>query len=190
MASPISVNEFLDLIHKSGVTDERRLEGYLNKLRTAGTLPTEPSKLAGRMVSDGILTQFQAEHLMQGKWRRFTIGKYKVRERLGSGGMGSVYLCEHKLMRCMRAIKILPAAKAQDEAALGRFYREARAVAAIDHPNIVHAYDIDQGESLHFLVIVYVYGISLQDLVKKLGPFAVMCASHCIPQPPVGLDHA
>src|SRR5258708_3648458 len=190
MASPISVNEFLDLIHKSGVTDERRLEGYLNKLRTAGTLPTEPSKVAGRMVEDGILTRFQAEHLMQGKWRRFTIGKYKVLERLGSGGMGSVFLCEHKLMRCMRAIKILPAAKAQDEAALGRFYREARAVAAIDHPNIVHAYDIDQDESLHFLVMEYVDGASLQELVKKAGPLSVLRACHYIRQSAIGLDHA
>jgi eukaryotic-like serine/threonine-protein kinase len=190
MASPVSVDEFLDLIHKSGVTDERRLEGYLNKLRAAGNMPTEPSKLAGRMVADGILTQFQAEHLVQGKWRRFTIGKYKVLERLGSGGMGSVYLCEHKLMRCMRAIKILPAAKAQDEAALGRFYREARAVAAIDHPNIVHAYDIDQDESLHFLVMEYVDGASLQELVKKAGPLSVLRACHYIRQSAIGLDHA
>jgi serine/threonine protein kinase len=190
MASPASVEEFLDLIHKSGVTEGKRLDSYVQKLRANGSMPTEPSKLAGLMVRDGLLTHFQAEHLMQGKWRRFTIGKYKVLERLGSGGMGTVFLCEHKLMRCMRAIKILPAAKAKDEAALSRFYREARAVAAIDHPNIVHAYDIDQDESLHFLVMEYVDGSSLQDIVKKSGPLSVLRACHYIRQSAIGLDHA
>jgi eukaryotic-like serine/threonine-protein kinase len=190
MASPVSVDEFLDLVHKSGVTDEKRLDSYVHKLRANSGMPAEPAKLAGLMVRDGILTQFQAEHIAQGKWRRFTIGKYKVLEKLGSGGMGSVFLCEHKLMRCMRAIKILPVAKAQDEAALGRFYREARAVAAIDHPNIVHAYDIDQDESLHFLVMEYVDGASLQELVKKSGPLSVLRACHYIHQSAIGLDHA
>ncbi len=190
MAAPASVAEFLDLVHKSGVTDDKRLDAYLSRLRSGNGMPAEPSKLAGLMVRDGILTHFQAEHLMQGKWRRFTIGKYKVLERLGSGGMGTVFLCEHKLMRCLRAIKILPAAKAQDEAALSRFYREARAVAAIDHPNIVHAYDIDQDEALHFLVMEYVDGASLQDLVKKAGPMDVLRACHYIRQAAIGLDHA
>ena len=190
MASPASVTEFLDLVQKSGVADEKRVDAYMTRLRGNNTVPPEPGKLAGRMVVDGILTQFQAEHLMKGKWRRFTIGKYKILEQLGSGGMGTVYLCEHKLMRCMRAIKILPAAKAQDEAALGRFYREARAVAAIDHPNIVHAYDIDQDDALHFLVMEYVDGASLQEIVKKSGPLDVLRACHYIRQSAIGLDHA
>jgi eukaryotic-like serine/threonine-protein kinase len=191
MASPTSVEEFLDLVRKSGVADEKRLDGYLQKLRAAGRLPSDPSKLASLLVYDGgVLTLFQAEHIMQGKWRRFNIGKYKVLEKLGSGGMGTVFLCEHKLMRCLRAIKILPAAKAQDEAALGRFYREARAVAAIDHPNIVHAYDIDQDENLHFLVMEYVDGSSLQDIVKKAGPVSVLRACHYMRQSAIGLDHA
>ena len=123
-------NEFLDLVRKSGVVDEKRLDAHIQKLNKAGGLPAEPSKAAGVLVRDGFLTTFQAEHIMQGKWRRFTIGKYKVLERIGSGGMGQVYLCEHKLMRRRVAVKVLPTAKAADESALARFYREARAVAA------------------------------------------------------------
>src|SRR5262249_5024723 len=143
MAAPATVEEFLELVRKSGVVDEKRLDAYVQKLRAAsGALPEEPGKLAGVFVRDGILTHFQAEQCLMGKWRRFTIGKCKVLERLGAGGMGSVFLCEHKFMRRRAAVKVLPSAKAEDPAALERFYREARAVAALDHPNIVRAYDI------------------------------------------------
>ena len=71
-----------------------------------------------------------------------------------------------------------------------RFYREARAVAALTHPNIVHAYDIDQDEQLHFLVMEYVDGASLQDLVKNSGPLDIGRACHYIRQSANGLEHA
>src|SRR5262249_50912874 len=117
-------------------------------------------------------------------------GTYRVLERLGWGGMGLVYLCEHKLMRRRVAVKGLPSAKSKDPAALDRFQREARAVAALDHPNIVHAYDIDQDESLHFLVMEYVDGASLQEIVKKVGPMDVHRAAHYMQQTCLGLEHA
>ncbi len=190
MAAPATIDELLELVRKSGVADEKRLETHVGKLRAAGTLPTEPSKLAGVLVRDGLLTHFQAEHLMQGKWRRFTIGKYKVLEKLGSGGMGQVYLCEHKLMRRRVAVKVLPTAKAKDDSARERFYREARAVAALDHPNIVHAYDIDQDDELHFLVMEFVDGANLQEIVKRGGPLDVTRACHYVRQAAMGLEHA
>jgi serine/threonine protein kinase len=190
MPAPSTVDEFLDLVRKSGVVDEKRLNQYADKLRTAGTLPVETNKLAGLLIRDGIVTHFQAEQILQGKWRRFTIGKYKVLERLGSGGMGSVYLCEHKLMRRRVAVKVLPTAKAAEPSSLERFYREARAVASLDHPNIVHAYDIDQDETLHFLVMEYVDGSSLQDIIKKSGPMDAERAAHYVYQAALGLEHA
>src|SRR5262249_33313782 len=161
MPSPTTIDEFLELVSKSGVVEEKKLATYLARARAAQPLPPEPPKLAGLLGRDGLLTQFQAEQFLQGKWRRFTIGKYKVLEKLGAGGMGSVYLCEHKLMRRRVAVKVLPTAKAEDTSSLERFYREARAVAALDHPNIVRAYDIDQDDKLHFLVMEHVDGSSL-----------------------------
>jgi serine/threonine protein kinase len=190
MATPASTDEFLDLVRKSGVTDERRFTDYVTKSRAANSLAPDAPRMAGLLVRDGILTQFQAEQILQGKWRRFTIGKYKVLERIGAGGMGSVYLCEHRLMRRRVAVKVLPTAKASDPASLDRFYREARAVAALDHPNIVHAYDIDQDEQLHFLVMEYVDGSNLQDIVKKSGPLDILRACHYMRQTALGLGHA
>ena len=175
MPAPASTDELTDIILKSGVIEEPRLRAYLAKLVDP---PADLAKLGGLMVRDGILTYFQAEQLLQGKWKRFFIGKYKVLEKLGVGGMGQVFLCEHKLMKRRVAVKVLPAAKAQDPASLQRFYREARAVAAVDHPNIVRAYDIDEDGGLHFLVMEFVDGSNLHDLVKRHGPMEVLRACH------------
>jgi serine/threonine protein kinase len=190
MPAPTTIDEFLDLVRKSGVVDEKRLAAHVDRLRGSGPLPTEPTKLAGLLVRDGILTRFQAEQVLQGKWRRFTIGKYRVLEPIGSGGMGTVYLCEHMLMRRRVAIKVLPPGKAQDTSALERFRREARAVAALDHPNIVRAYDIDEDKDLHFLVMEHVDGSNLQEIIKKTGPMDVLRAAHYIRQAALGLQHA
>src|SRR5207248_8560853 len=108
-------------------------------------------------------------------------------QRLGSGGMGCVYLCEHVLMRRRVALKVLPLTQAKDPAALERFYREARAVAALDHPNIVRAHDIDHEDNLHFLVMEYVDGSSLQEIVKKHGPMDAVRAAHYVRQAARGL---
>ncbi len=190
MPSPTSLDELLDLIQKSGVLEEKRLTAYTDRLRQTGTLASDATQVAAAMVRDGLLTSFQSEQFLLGKWRRFNIGKYRVLERLGQGGMGSVYLCEHKLMRRRVAVKVLPTNKAEDPAALERFYREARAVAALDHPNIVRAYDIDQDEKLHFLVMEHVDGASLQEIVKKVGPMDPVRAAHYMRQAALGLQHA
>jgi eukaryotic-like serine/threonine-protein kinase len=190
MPLPATTDEFLDLVQKSAVVEDKRFSAYVEKLRAGGSLPSSPRQIAELLLRDGILTNFQAEQILQGKWKRFTIGKYKVLERLGAGGMGSVYLCEHKLMRRRVAVKVLPTAKAEDPSSLERFYREARAVAALDHPNIVRAYDIDEDNKLHFLVMEHVDGASLQEIIKKNGPMDVVRACHYIRQAALGLQHA
>ena len=190
MPAQVNAAEFLDLVKRSGVVDEAKLRDYVKRQTERSAIPPEPAKVAGLLVRDAILTYFQAEQILQGKYKRFTIGKYKVLEKLGAGGMGQVFLCEHKFMRRRVAVKVLPTAKAEDTASLDRFYREARAVAAVDHPNIVRAYDIDQDENLHFLVMEYVDGTNLQDLIKKVGPLDPVRACHYVYGPSVGLQHA
>ena len=190
MPAPSTAEELLDLLQKSNLVEEARLRAYVEKMRATGTLPADPGKLAAVLVRDALLTYFQAEQLLQGKYKRFSLGKYKVLEKLGSGGMGTVFLCEHKLMRRRVAVKVLPLPKAEDKASLDRFYREAKAAAAVDHPNVVRAYDIDQDDNLHFLVMEWVDGTNLQDLVKKFGPLDPLRACHYIYGTAVGLQHA
>src|SRR5690242_20081569 len=109
MPAPSSAKEFLALTSKSGLVDAPRLQEYLSRRREAGPLPEGPRVLADLMVRDGLLTRYQAEQLLRGRWRHFILsGKYRVLGPLGSGGMGQVYLCEHEVMRRRVAVKVLP----------------------------------------------------------------------------------
>jgi serine/threonine protein kinase len=191
MAVPAtSVSEFLALVRKSGLLDGAGLDDYVKRLQEKEGLPDKPGELAGYFVRDEMLTRFQAEQLLLGKWRGFSISKFKILDRLGSGGMGNVFLGEHKMLRRKMALKLLPPSRAENPSALERFYREARAVAALDHPNIVKAFDIDREDNLHFLVMEYIDGRSLQELVKKEGPLDPVRAADYIRQAALGLGHA
>jgi serine/threonine protein kinase len=188
---PSSFTIFLDSVRKSGLVDPKRFEKYLPQYRAASAVPADPVQLADAMIRDGLLTRFQADQLLRGKYRNFIIsGKYKLLERLGAGGMGSVFLCEHQVMRRRVAIKVLPASQADDPSALERFHREARAVAQLHHPNIVTAYDIDQDRKLHFLVMEYVDGSNLEQIVRRQGPMDALRAAHYIRQAAQGLQDA
>src|SRR5580698_9037221 len=178
MSVPSSVEELLQLIRKSGMIDENKLTGYIQRRQVARGLDVDVRDFADEMIRDGVLTYFQAEQFLLGKWRGFTIGKYKLLERIGVGGMGQVFLCEHMFMRKRVAIKVLPPAKAEQPAALGRFYREARAAGGLSHPNIVRTHDIDQDGNLHFIVMEYVNGSNLLDIVKKFGPMDIRRATY------------
>src|SRR5262245_48904076 len=140
MPAPLTTDEFLRLVRMSGLLEEARVTAYIDELRGRATLSDTPGKLAGRMVADGLIPTFQAEQFLTGKWRRFALGKhYQVLERLGSGNAGSVYLCKHKAIPRLVAVKVLPSAMSSDSASVERFFREARALAGLFHPNIVRA---------------------------------------------------
>ncbi len=191
MPAPANVTEFVDLVRKSGLIPEAKLEPSLDRLRADGRLPDAIEAVAQGLVRDGLLTHFQSKQLKLGRYKRFMIGgKYRLLELLGAGGMGAVYLCEHTFMRRLVALKVLPVEKLEDPSSLERFTREARAVAALNHPNIVRAYDIDQAEKLHFLVMEYVDGASLQDVVARHGPLDCRRAAQYIAQSAVGLQYA
>jgi serine/threonine protein kinase len=185
-----SSEALMELIRKSGVVDQKKLEMYLEKARRAGCMPDDLGKFASILVRDGLLTWFQAEQLLQGKWRRFSIGKYKVLERIGSGSMGSVYLCQHRSANRAVAVKVLPSCMNNNNASVERFYREARALAALSHSNTVRVFDIDQDDDLHFLVMEYVDGSNLQDVVGRSGPLEPIRAANYIGQAAQGLEHA
>jgi len=190
MAPPATTDEFLTLVRRSGLVAEEQLNTFVGQLQSQKSFPPKASALAERCVEAGLLYPYQAEQLMQGRHRGFTLGKYRILERIGLGGMGQVYLCEHERMRRRVAVKVLPSAALKAPGALERFEREARAAAALDHPNIVRAFDLDQEGSLHFLVMEYVDGPTLYDMVRQNGPLEIEPACDYIRQAAIGLQHA
>src|SRR5438309_252374 len=101
------------------------------------------------------------------------IGSYRLKERLGSGGMSSVFRAEHLESGVEVALKVLPRNLARNRTLLQRFLREAKSAEALEHPNIVAIYDhgVDSGQ--YYLVLEYVAGGDLHDHVRKVGPMAV-----------------
>ncbi|HJX29265.1 MAG TPA: serine/threonine-protein kinase, partial [Thermoanaerobaculia bacterium] len=106
-----------------------------------------------------------------------SLAHYRVLGRLGEGGMGEVFLAEDSRLGRRVALKVLPPDLAEEPRHLERFRREARSVAALNHPNIVTLYSVEEVEGLHFLVMEVVEGETLADLIAE-GP---MPLEHLLP---------
>jgi len=98
---------------------------------------------------------------------KIKIGRYKVLEELGRGGMGVVYRGQDPILEREVAIKVLPPKKLASPNALNRFMREARLSARLDHPNIVRLYDIGEEQGVYHLVMEFVRGRSLRDIIES-----------------------
>ena len=98
-------------------------------------------------------------------------GQYRLRRRLGAGGMGEVYLAEHQLLKRPCAVKLIRPNDAADPRALERFEREVRLTATLSHPNTVEIYDYGRAEDgTYYYVMEYLPGLSLAELVERYGP--------------------
>jgi hypothetical protein len=116
--------------------------------------------------------------------------RYRLVRLLGVGGMGAVYMAEHRVMQRPVALKVINRAYTARATSVERFRREVRAAARLAHPNIVTAHDADNAGDTHFLVMEYVEGIGLGRLVKERGPLPVAEACAYIRQAALGLQHA
>ncbi|MBL8818272.1 MAG: serine/threonine protein kinase [Planctomyces sp.] len=99
------------------------------------------------------------------------LGQYRLRSKLGSGGMGDVFLAEHKLLRRLCAVKLIRGDYAEDPTMMGRFEREVQATASLTHWNTIQVFDYGQtDEGRFFYVMEYLYGLNLYELVERFGP--------------------
>jgi serine/threonine protein kinase len=168
MARPETAQDVVELIHRGRLIAAQQLERLHGQLPLAGG----PEAALGYFVENGLLTRYQAEELAAGRWRGLWLGGYRVLDRLGRGGMSHVFLAEHAVLGKRVAVKVLSAGLRSDSSARQRFVREARAAAAVDHPNIVHVHDVDMDHDPPFLVMEYVDGVNLQAAVSRHGAFA------------------
>jgi eukaryotic-like serine/threonine-protein kinase len=187
----LSVENFIDYVERSDLVEAPALKSALEELKTAhsGQFP-DADVLANFLIEKKLLTSWQADKLMERKYRAFFLGKYKILKLIGSGGMSTVYLAEHKVMRRQRAIKVLPKKRVNDSSYLARFHLEAQATSQLDHPNIVRCYDVDNEGDTHYIVMEFIEGKDLNTIVKQEGPLPLELACNYIAQAAEGLEHA
>jgi hypothetical protein len=119
------------------------------------------------------------------------IGQYRLVERLGSGGMGEVYLAEHRMLKRPCAVKLIQPERAGDPNALARFEREVQMTARLSHWNTVEIYDYGRtDDGTFFYVMEYLPGTSLENLLKRHGPLAPSRVIHLLRQTCAGLREA
>ena len=184
-----SLEEFTRRLTESGLMTEQEVRQFVD------SVPPQAAAYGGRtvgplMFQKGLLTRFQAQAIYQGKTHGLVLGNYVMLDKLGQGGMGEVYKARHKRMDRTVALKVLPAVATRSPEAVKRFQREVKAAARLSHPNIVTAYDADEAQGRHFLVMEYVEGQDLASTISKRGALPVAMAVDYILQAARGLDYA
>jgi serine/threonine-protein kinase len=181
-----SVESLLALLRTSPLLDG----GQLAELAAIQGNYGEARDLARELLKRNWLTAFQVNQLFRGKGDELVLGSYVLLEKLGEGGMGAVYKARNWKLNKLVALKLIRRQRLEDPSALRRFQREIRAAAHLDHPNIVRAFDADEVNGTHFLVMEYVEGADLARLVQKHGPLPVELACDFVRQAALGLQHA
>jgi len=162
----------------------------LSRIAESYSEVTDGNEFAAKLTVAGKLTKFQAEAIRDGSVSELVIGNYEILAKLGAGGMGTVFKARHRRMKRVVALKVMSRELCQDEKAVQRFQREVETIARLSHPNVVVAYDADESEVGHFLVMEFVDGRDLTALVLKNGPLPLQDAVNFICQAATGLEYA
>ena len=186
---PLSIDQFLGRLSDSALLDCAAVELLIQDM-PEGERPSDGEQLARLLVQRKMLTAYQAKQVYAGKGQRLVLGNYVILDRLGQGGMGVVFKAEHRRMSRIVALKVLSPEFARTPEALRRFQREVKAAARLDHPNIVTSHDADEADDVHFLVMQFVDGKDLSEVVRTEGPLPVQRALDYILQAAQGLEYA
>src|SRR5437764_14441970 len=157
---PDQIGAFLDTACEGDELLRRKVEALLASRQRAGSfIETSAVGLATRIIQNG------QPDLLVGR----TIGHYKISKRIGTGGMGEVYLATDITAGRKAALKLLPTRFTGDAERLKRFQREARAVVGLNHPNILTVYEIGEDHSTHYIASELIEGETLRQRLTR-GP--------------------
>nr|AKB95219.1 serine/threonine protein kinase [uncultured bacterium] len=168
MQAPTVANQFFELLEKSELLSAGQVRKAIEKFDLTEAML--PESVARKLVKNRVLTPFQAERLLEGRYRGFVIDGYRIREVLGVGGMGCVYIAEDRDEKRKVALKVLSNQHALDPGMLMRMKLEAIAGMQVKHPNVIETYRIDNTGAVHYMVMELLRGISLHELVALHGP--------------------
>jgi serine/threonine protein kinase len=150
----------------------------------------DPRPLAKQLVQRGLLTVYQINRLFAGHGKELAIGNYRVLDRLGQGGLSTVYKARHVEYDLTVALKIIRPEVLTNIEGRQQFLQEIEAMARLDHPNIVQFCDADQHEATCYFAMEYVDGIDLGKQVRLSGPAPLHEACDYVRQAALGLQHA
>jgi serine/threonine protein kinase len=151
-------------------------------------LPSVDGILAGRV--DGVLPRTSSNGSGDADRLPEQIGQYRIVERVGRGGMGTVYKALHTKLKRHVALKVVVSRRLSDPAAIARFHREMEAVGRLDHQNIVRAHDAGECDGRHFLITELLDGVNFSQLVRRHGPLSVSDACEAVREAAIGLEYA
>ena len=186
---PVSLKDFAKSLSDSGLMSTEEVRDFLGSFPPEKR-PKSTRDLARELIRAGKITKYQAEEVYHGRTKGLVLGNYVILSKIGAGGMGQVFKAQHGRMKRTVALKVLPAAAMKSEQSVQRFQREVEAAAKLLHPNIVTAFDADEANGVHFLVMEQVDGSDLAHIVSEHGPLAVDTAVDCIIQAAKGLEYA
>jgi serine/threonine protein kinase len=149
---------------------------------------TNLARFAAWMVGHKYVTEYQASLLARGHADGFFLNQYKILDRLGKGRMAGVYKAQHPTGQIV-AIKVLPPSKAREPSYLRRFHREVRLALKLKHPNIVRSFQTGKAEELHYLVMEFLEGETLEEVLQRNKRIPLTDAVRLISQALQGLQH-
>jgi len=179
--------EFVTRLERTKLFTSEQLDEI--RARLARDAKLTPEVLLDDLQKREWVTSWQAKHILKGE-TKFYLGRYKLLEKLGQGGMGTVYKAEKTTLGLQVALKVMSPKLAQRDEAKARFDREARAIATLKHPNIVSAIDYHEIEGHYVFEMEYVPGRNLSQWLRQYGPLPISFACECILQSALGLAHA
>ncbi|QGJ69729.1 Hypothetical protein PBC10988_14160 [Planctomycetales bacterium 10988] len=179
---------FLEVLEKSNLLEPLQLARARRTVEIYAER-SSPELLARSIVQEGWLTTWQTQQLLAGVHRLY-LGRYILEDRIGQGGMGTVFRARQLPMDRTVAVKVLSPELLENQSAISRFGREVRAIAALNHPNIVTAYDAGRLGDTFFLVMEYVDGEDLTGWQQNYGQLPIAWVCDCIRQAALALEYA
>ncbi len=180
---------FFDAVARTGLLEEPTLSTLAQEIRAEGAASQE--EVAAKLVERQVLTPYQAERLLVGEGQDCILaGRYHLLEKIGTGGMGSVFRARDTKLDRIVAVKVMAPHRLSDADAVARFKREARALAQLALPNVVQAFDSGEDQGRNFLVMEFVKGIGLHQLVRDKGKLPPTIAADYVYQTAIGMQRA
>ncbi|MBC7964960.1 MAG: serine/threonine protein kinase, partial [Fuerstia sp.] len=193
----LSSGSFLQMLALSGLLSDEQLKIVQKRFSsTVGNTAADVStqEIMIWLLKRKLITPWHAEKLIQGRFRGFFLGDYKLLNRVARGGMSTIYAAEAKQSGEIHALKVLPLSKTDKTSHLLRFQREATITQRLNHPNIVRVFGIFSGTDgqadVHFMAMELLQGRDLFEIVNSDGPMPCRKAVEFIRQAALGLEYA